>query len=191
VTDASVTETETTDVAVTNPSAVEAEKADDGGKKTDGAGSEPDLPDLDELFVADMYTEDFALLAKELYQQDGIGVTEKLFMEILTSIDLFLDQFQGKTMEIGGFVYREEEMNPNQFVIGRFAMDCCTADALPYGLLAEYGKAGRYENDAWIQIRGTIGKTEYLRNTIMVVHPTATERIEEPGSPYAYPNYNF
>ena len=147
--------------------------------------------DLDLLFAADMYTEDFARLAKQLYQQDVIAVKEELFMEILTAIDLFLNPFQGKVMEIEGFIYREEEMNQRQFVIGRFALDCCTADALPYGVLAEYDEAGRYENDSWVRIRGTIGRTEYLGNTIMVVLPTSIERIEAPASPYVYPNYDF
>ena len=146
---------------------------------------------LDERFVADEYNEDFARLAKELYPQEMIAVKEELFMEILTSIDLFMEQFQGKTIEIEGFVYREEDMDQNQFVVGRFAMDCCTADALPYGVLVEHNHAGRYENDSWLKIRAAIGKTAYQGNEIMMLKPISIERIDEPTSPYIYPNYDF
>jgi len=148
-------------------------------------------PEDSPSFLADEYNEDFARLAKKLYQEDVIEVSEDMYMEILTSIDLFMNEFQGKTVELGGFVYREDTMNEKQFVIGRFAMDCCSADALPYGVLVEYDKAGRYEDDAWIRVRGTISKTVYQGQEIMVLRPESIIPISEPETPYIYPNYNF
>ncbi len=146
---------------------------------------------LDALFVTDEYNEDFARLSKQIYQDGIIVVKDEIFMEILTAIDLFLDSFVGRTVEISGFVYREPNMNQNQFVVGRFAMDCCSADALPYGVLIEDTNAAQYEDDAWIKVRGQIDTTIYDGNKIMVFRPESIQTIEAPESPYIYPNYDF
>ena len=146
---------------------------------------------LDKLFVADEYNEDFARLSKEIYQNDVIVIKDELFMEMLTAIDLFLESFVGKTVEISGFVYREPDMNLNQFVVGRFAMDCCSADALPYGVLVEDMDGAKYENDSWVKVRGQIDTTMYDGNEIMVFKPDSVEAIMEPATPYIYPNYDF
>jgi putative membrane protein len=146
---------------------------------------------LDDLFVTDEYNEDFARLSKQIYQNDVIVVKDELYMEILTAIDLFLESFVGKTIEISGFVYREPDMNQNQFVVGRFAMDCCSADALPYGVLIEDTNGSEYENDTWIKVRGQIDTTIYNGNEIMVFKPESIESIAAPATPYIYPNYDF
>jgi putative membrane protein len=146
---------------------------------------------LDDLFVTDEYNEDFARLSKQIYQNDVIVVKDELYMEILTAIDLFLESFVGKTIEISGFVYREPDMNQNQFVVGRFAMDCCSADALPYGVLIEDTNGSEYKNDTWIKVRGQIDTTIYNGNEIMVFKPESIESIAAPATPYIYPNYDF
>jgi putative membrane protein len=146
---------------------------------------------LNALFVTDEYNEDFARLSKQIYQDDVIIVRDELFMEILTAIDLFLDSFVGKTVEISGFVYREPDMNQNQFVVGRFAMDCCSADALPYGVLVEDTGGAQYKNDSWIKVRGQIDTTVYDGIEIMVFKPEFIESIAAPATPYIYPNYDF
>ncbi len=146
---------------------------------------------LNALFITDEYNEDFARLSKQIYQDDVIVVKDEIFMEILTAIDLFLDSFVGKTVEISGFVYREPNMTQNQFVVGRFAMDCCSADALPYGVLIEDTNAINYVNDSWIKVRGQIDTTIYDGNKIMVFKPESIQSIEAPDSPYIYPNYDF
>jgi putative membrane protein len=146
---------------------------------------------LNALFVTDEYNEDFARLSKQIYQDDVIVVKDELYMEILTAIDLFLEQFSGKTVEISGFVYREPNMNQNQFVVGRFAMDCCSADALPYGVLVDDANAAKYKNDSWIKVHGQIDTTIYDGNEIMVFKPESIESITAPESPYIYPNYDF
>ena len=54
-------------------------------------------------------------------------------MELLTAVDLYMDNFAGKKMVISGFIYREDDMAPNQFVVSRLAMQCCRPMLLPTG----------------------------------------------------------
>jgi uncharacterized membrane protein YcgQ (UPF0703/DUF1980 family) len=51
---------------------------------------------------------------------DKIVVKPEIYLEVLSSIDLFKEPFIGKKIEISGFVYRENDLKENQFVVGRF-----------------------------------------------------------------------
>jgi putative membrane protein len=146
--------------------------------------------ELKKLFPADEYTEDFAQLGMKLYKKKVISIKEEGFMELLTAIDMYIDNFVGKTMQISGFVYREPDMPPNQFIVSRLAMQCCSADALPYGILVESDQAKNFVNDTWVNITGTIGKTTYNENEIMKLDAERIETIKAPETPYVYPYFD-
>ncbi|RKN84421.1 TIGR03943 family putative permease subunit [Paenibacillus ginsengarvi] len=164
------------------------------GSSTNSASTDrqasADVP-LDELFKSDGFNDGYTKLAKKLYKQDVIALPEKGFMEILTTIDMFLDPFLGKQIEISGFVYREEGMKPNQFVVSRLAMQCCSADASPYGILVESPSAASFPVDTWVRISGTLGKTKYDDYDYMLLNAKQIEKIQPPKTPYVYPDYDY
>lgn len=145
----------------------------------------------EELFPSDKFTEHYANYAKQLYSSDLIQVKEELFIETLTSVDLYLDRFIGKKLEITGFVYRQEEMKSNQFVVGRFSIQCCSADASPFGVLVEYERAPALADDSWVTVTGTIGKTSFNDMEIMVLKVEKVTKAEPSKNPYVYPNFDF
>jgi putative membrane protein len=146
---------------------------------------------LDELFPSDKFTEVYATHAKKLYKSNMITVPEESYIETLTTVDLYLDKFIGKKIELDGFIYRQENMSDNQFVVGRFAIQCCSADASPYGLLVEYDRAQVLATDSWIHAVGTIEKTTFNGNEIMKLKLEKFTKIEAPATQYVYPNYEF
>ena len=127
----------------------------------------------------------------ELYARETIEVKEERFTETLTTLDLYLDNFVGKNIEISGFVYREENMRENQFAISRFVVQCCFADAAPYGVMAEYLRANQLADDAWIKVKGTLDKTNYNGYEVMKINVTKAEFIEAPEQPCVYQNFAF
>jgi putative membrane protein len=147
--------------------------------------------DIEQLFQSpDEWNEDFAKMGVILYKKDRIIVQPDIYMEILSTIDLFKDNFIGKEIELTGFVYREEDkMRTNQFVVGRFAVSCCSADASPYGVLVEFPTAPNYPQDMWVKVTGTIQNGHYNGNDIFKIAATKIEKIEAPSSPYVYPNF--
>jgi putative membrane protein len=162
--------------------------AGEAGKPAQPAGSGNSL---DPLFPSDKFTKQYADYAKKLYTHDTIQVPEEFFMETLTSVDLFLDRFVGKKLELTGFVYRQEEMTDKQFVIGRFSVQCCSADAAPFGVLAEYDRANTLENDGWVTVTGKIEKTKFNDAEIMILKVEKVVRAQPAKTPYVYPNMNF
>ncbi|MED4603368.1 TIGR03943 family protein [Paenibacillus validus] len=146
---------------------------------------------LDALFPSDKFTKQYADFAKKLYASDQITVQEEWFIETLTSVDLYLDAFIGKKMQLTGFVYRQEDMKDNQFVIGRFSIQCCSADAAPFGVLAEYDRAKTFAADTWVTVTGTLEKTKFNDVEIMVLKVEKVAKAEPAKTPYVYPNMNF
>jgi uncharacterized repeat protein (TIGR03943 family) len=146
---------------------------------------------LDALFPFDEYTVDHAALAKVLYAQDIVDVPEKQFIETLTALDLYRDAFIGKKVRISGFIYREDDMGDDRFAVSRFAMNCCSADALPYGLMTTWPKASEYAEDEWVTVVGTLALSDYMDNEILTLELTRIERIEAPETPYVYPDFDF
>ncbi len=146
---------------------------------------------IDTLFPYDEYTEAHAAYGKKLYTQGLISVPEKQFIETLTTLDLYREAFIGKEVEITGFVYREEDMGKERFAVSRFAMNCCSADALPYGLMITWPKAMDYADDEWVSVKGTLTTSTYLDNEILTLEAVKLERIKAPESPYVYPDLDF
>jgi putative membrane protein len=146
---------------------------------------------LDSLFPSDKFTEHYAKFAKELYTSDIISVKEDLYIETLTTVDLYQDQFVGKKIELTGFVYRQDDMKDNQFVVGRFSIQCCSADASPFGLLVEYDRAQSFQNDHWVTVTGTIKKTKFNDMDILVVKVDKIGIAEPAKTQYVYPNFDF
>lgn len=150
-----------------------------------------DTENLDKLFVSDQFTEFYAKHGKKLYSSDLIQVQEDIYIETLTTLDLYMDNFIGKELEISGFVYRGDTMTENQFVVARIALQCCSADASPYGILVEFPNAENYSADTWVKVRGVIEKGELHEMDIIKLDVKSIEKIETPTNLYVYPNFEF
>lgn len=135
--------------------------------------------------------EDYAEYARALYPLDVIPVPEELYIETITTLDLYADQFAGKTVKLSGFVYRDDSMNDRQFVIGRFSVECCSADAAPFGVLVQSARAGAYATDQWVEVTGTLGKSTFNGDVLTTIVAERITAIEPPKEQYVYPNYGF
>ncbi|SFK79512.1 TIGR03943 family protein [Paenibacillus sp. 1_12] len=145
----------------------------------------------DEMFPSDKFTKHYAAYAKELYGESVIPVKEDLYMETLTTVDLYLDKFIGKKMQLTGFVYRQDDMKASQFVVGRFAIQCCSADAAPYGVLVDYERAQQFPSDSWVTVTGTIQQTKFNDMEIMLLKVEKITKAEPAKAQYVYPNFDF
>jgi putative membrane protein len=173
----SSSQTSTKNVTINKPSANQSEAIVD--------------PKLRALFKADKYDEGFAQLGMKLYEKDLIQVKEEGFIEILTSLDLFMNNFIGKKIEISGFVFREDDMKDNQFVVARFSIQCCSADGSPFGIMVISDQGQKLAKDTWVKITGTLNKTTYRGNEIMTLVADKVEKTNAAKSQYVYPNYDY
>lgn len=144
---------------------------------------------LQERFAArDMYSVEFAELAKRLYTLPVIRVEPDIFSETVGAIDMYKQQFQGKSITVQGFVYRDVHMQEDAFAVSRFLVMCCTADAIPFGVVVRSANASTFANDTWVQIDGTIQVTTINGEETLQVQAEEIQPIEQPASPYIFTN---
>lgn len=113
------------------------------------------------------------------------------------------NNFIGKQFNLIGFVYHPYGMPKNQFILTRFFIFCCIADAIPIGTPVEISNAEQFNSDTWVQLSGKI-KTENLP-ILNQLEPTSSwvpigknqpviiansiKAIPVPKQPYLVPNF--
>jgi putative membrane protein len=147
--------------------------------------------DLTQFSSDDPFIQQYSAFAQQLMLREPIIVEEHAYLETSTAIDLFMQVFQGKSIQIDGFVYVQDGMSPTQFVVARLAMECCSADATPYGFMVEWPEAAQLLPDTWVRVSGVIGASQYFDTEIVTIIAEEIEQINAPESPYVYPNYDL
>lgn len=94
--------------------------------------------------------------------------------------------FNGQEVDIIGFVYREAGMGDNEFMIARFTMSCCVADAFAIGLPVRIEGGGQYTTGTWLRIEGTLQAGMFEGESVPIVQPITITPTDVPDSPYLY-----
>jgi uncharacterized repeat protein (TIGR03943 family) len=97
------------------------------------------------------------------------------------------EAFAGQTVEVVGFVYRDEEMAADQFMVARFLIVCCVADAIPVGLPVRHAEATHLELDTWVRVKGTFTAGEVWGERLPVIAAEEVIAVSQPAQPYLYP----
>lgn len=142
-------------------------------------------------FPFNEYTRPYAKQAADMYNQPLITINDDLYIESLTSMDLYQEQFIGKKVQISGYVYRLDSMNKNQFAVGRFAMRCCVADSVPLAILVETDTPEQWQNDMYVVALGTIEKRNFDGKSVLAIDAKSIDTQKVPTNPYVYGNPYF
>lgn len=156
-------------VALESASVNEENQSSDGLSEESGTAVEP----------SEVTTEDGALLSED----------NDTFLEVLTDLHENPEAFMGKSIELEGFVYRQEDFNNNAFVVGRLLITCCAADASVIGIYIEGENANQFENDTWVHIKGTVSEAQLGdgdQEESIILNQCEIRQIEPYTSSYVY-----
>jgi len=95
--------------------------------------------------------------------------------------------FNGQQARVLGFIYREPSMRDDQFMVSRFTISCCVADAFAIGLPVQSLDAASFETGVWVTVEGTFEAGTFDGRSIPILHSTSITLSEIPRSPYLYP----
>ncbi|GIN69716.1 permease [Bacillus sp. J14TS2] len=163
-------------------------------KKIEEQGADQEIGSNDHVEMENnnvvyMTTEEMDQLAAELENSDKITLDEKRYLAIMDLLHTDPQLFIGKEVELIGFVYKEPEFEEDQFVVARFAVSCCVADASVYGLIASITEAPSLDVDQWVKATGTLDTTKLDGWELPFLKITQLEKIEQPANPYVYEVY--
>ncbi|QWU18021.1 TIGR03943 family protein [Paenibacillus sophorae] len=135
----------------------------------------------------DPFAAEFAALAKKLYTQPVIPVYPQIFSETLGTLDMFKHDFKGKEVVVNGFLYHENTGSMGgRFVVSRFLVQCCTADATPLGILVDAKQQKSLPADTWIKVRGKLQVVVYKGKETLQIDADSVTPVEQSSTPYVY-----
>jgi uncharacterized repeat protein (TIGR03943 family) len=99
-----------------------------------------------------------------------------------------LSEFEGEEVtDLQGFVYRDARFEGTErFMLVRFTLSCCVADARPIGLVIDTPEALDFSQDTWLEISGPITIQMVDGIETPVIQPESIQRIDQPEHPYLY-----
>lgn len=160
---------------------------DENGTNIDGNGGLGTNPDGSDILI--LTTEDQKKLKDELLNRKKIIVDDKLYLPILNILHENPRLFNGKEVEIVGFIYKDPELEKNQIVVARFGVSCCVADASVYGIITALEEPSRIDEDQWVRVTGTLSTTTLNEWELPFLQITNLEKMDEPENPYVYEYY--
>lgn len=95
--------------------------------------------------------------------------------------------FAGQEAKLIGFIYRDERFAPNEFMVSRFIISCCAADAAPLGLMVRAAEDVTLADDAWVEVRGQFETGQLDGETVPVLAAAEITPTDVPEQPYLYP----
>ncbi len=97
-----------------------------------------------------------------------------------------MTEFNGQQADVSGFVYREPSFPENHFMVARFTVSCCVADAYAIGLPVYY-VGDNLTDGEWVQVQGVMQVGDFREDVVPIVQADKLTQIEQPEHPYLYP----
>lgn len=96
-------------------------------------------------------------------------------------------QFSDQPVDVTGFVFQDVRLSPGQFMVGRFTITCCVADALALGMVVNWPGVEGLVDNTWVRVRGSIVLTELDGRTLPMIRAETVEMVDQPEQPYLFP----
>jgi putative membrane protein len=92
-----------------------------------------------------------------------------------------------QTVDVDGFVYHDPRLTDGRFMVGRFAITCCVADAMAIGMTVVWPDSAALPDNGWVRVRGQIQVESAAGKSVPYVAAAEVLSIPEPQQPYLYP----
>lgn len=93
----------------------------------------------------------------------------------------------GQAVNVIGFVYHDKTFGADSFMVTRFVVSCCVADASGLGLLVRWPTAAALKDDQWVQVTGAFVASQAPTWQLPVLVAQSVTPVAVPNQPYLYP----
>jgi uncharacterized repeat protein (TIGR03943 family) len=94
----------------------------------------------------------------------------------------------GQEAKVVGFVYRDpERYGDDHFLVTRFVVSCCVADAAVVGLVVRAPETAMLQDDQWIEVNGVFEPSRLDGWQPPVLAASSIRPVATPNQPYLYP----
>ncbi|MBU4173599.1 MAG: TIGR03943 family protein [Actinobacteria bacterium] len=97
------------------------------------------------------------------------------------------ENYEGEKANIEGAVMSVPEVPDDCFILNRYLILCCAADAVPVGFPVRVKEGLRIPpDDTWVRVSGTMTADEIGGRRMVVLEADTVEEVEAPDDPYIY-----
>lgn len=93
----------------------------------------------------------------------------------------------GQAADVVGFVYQDPRLSEGQFMVGRFTISCCVADAFAIGMIVAWPEGADLPDNQWVRVKGPVDVLAIEGQTLPLIHAESVQQVEEPAQPYLFP----
>ncbi|HXF61066.1 MAG TPA: TIGR03943 family protein [Caldilineaceae bacterium] len=94
----------------------------------------------------------------------------------------------GQEAKVVGFVYRNpERYGEDHFLLTRFVVSCCVADAAVVGLVVRWPETAMLQDDQWVEVSGVFAPSQLEGWEAPVLAAKTVTPVATPTQPYLYP----
>ena len=99
-----------------------------------------------------------------------------------------LSFYDGKPVDVVGFVTADPDDPGNMFYVSRFVVTCCAVDAQPVGIPVYLENwQSQYQVDEWVRVTGEFGTNPSTASTqSLALDSDSVTKVDQPGEPYLY-----
>ncbi|WP_244350978.1 TIGR03943 family putative permease subunit [Thermostichus vulcanus] len=114
-----------------------------------------------------------------------IDPRQRTLLDWVRTLDVYPDPYNyvDQPVQVQGFVIPDER--PDHFVIARFLVSCCAADAYPVGLPVLWPGAEDLATDSWLRLEGRMAIEQRNGTSQLVIVAERIEPLPVPVNPYA------
>jgi putative membrane protein len=93
----------------------------------------------------------------------------------------------GQQADVVGFVYRDPRFASDQFMVARFAITCCVADATAIGVVVQSADAAGLAVNSWVRVTGGFEAGRLAGAGLPVLIAADVTPVHPLEQPYLYP----
>lgn len=90
-----------------------------------------------------------------------------------------------QTANVVGFVYEDQRLPEGHFLVARFTVSCCVADAFAIGMAVAWPE--ELPAGTWVQVRGPVRQIEIEGQRLPLIVAESIREVAEPAQPYLFP----
>jgi uncharacterized repeat protein (TIGR03943 family) len=100
------------------------------------------------------------------------------------------DAYEGQTVAVEGMLHHEPDIaaryGGNGWLLYRFVISCCAADAQPAAVMLTGEMATNWTNDAWVRATGRFTLRPDQPRPVPILELGALDPMQKPRNPYLY-----
>jgi uncharacterized repeat protein (TIGR03943 family) len=109
---------------------------------------------------------------------------------VLEWIRLFNNQVDltahlGETANVIGFVYEDSRLPAGHFLVARFTVSCCVADAFAIGMAVQWPE--KLPVNSWVNVRGPVDVLMIEGQRVPLIRAELVNPVNPPDQPYLFP----